>query len=37
VQQFDRVAGISRDIKIAVSTQPQAASPRPIDLSTPSI
>jgi len=33
VQQFDRVAGISRDIKIAVSTQPQAASPRPIDQS----
>lgn len=31
VQQFDRLAGISQDIKVAVSTQPHAVSPRPID------
>lgn len=31
VQQFDRIAGISQNIKVAVSTQPQvAAAPPPI-------
>ncbi len=30
VQQFDRIAGISQNIKLAVSTQPQAAVPQPI-------